>query len=385
LRQPLTQVQLVNQPHTLQACVQELTRFDTLSFDIEFDNNSYGYGLTLCVVQVATPSACYVVDGLAGLDLASLYTLFQDPHIQKIVHTPGEDLRLLHSLGCYPQNLYDTEVPARLLNYEHTSLSTLLREKLDFEMNKTQQRSNWLRRPLTKAQVQYAADDVIWLHLLKAVLEAEAAEQGLLSFVMQEQDLLSTTVYPAPAKNDFLRPADQYTLSPKEQYVVNALLRYRDEVARNINRPPYQVIREEFLRELAASSRQPESILQEPGIHPRFKNHRFSNQLRDLLAQAKKEAADQNLSAQKQRGRKSTGPAGNSRKPTDDREKIFVPVKQALVQRFGVHAATFLLSNRLVNELLSGAITLQDLKPAYRQELIYEIAAANGIDLGGYT
>jgi hypothetical protein len=60
-------------------------------------------------------------------------------------------------------------------------------------------------------------------------------------------------------------------------------------------------------------------------------------------------------------------------------------VKQALVQRFGVHAATFLLSNRLVNELLKGAITLQDLKPAYRQELIYEIAAANGIDLGGYT
>ncbi|RYZ48591.1 MAG: hypothetical protein EOO14_21880, partial [Chitinophagaceae bacterium] len=294
-------------------------------------------------------------------------------------------LRLLHSLGCYPQNVYDTEVPARLLNYEHTSLATLLREKLGFEMNKTQQRSNWLRRPLTKAQVRYAADDVIWLHQLKAVLEAEAAERGVLSFIQQEQDLLSTTVYLAPAKNDFLRPADQYTLSPKEQYVVNALLCYRDELARNINRPPYQVLREEFLRELASGSRQPESILQEPGIHPRIKNRRFSNGLQNLLAQAKKEADDQNLSAQKQRSRKSTGSGRNPRKPTDDREKIFVPLKQALVQRFGVHAATFLLSNRLVNELLKGTITLQDLKPVYRQELIFEIAAANGIDLSGYT
>jgi hypothetical protein len=61
-----------------------------------------------------------------------------------------------------------------------------------------------------------------------------------------------------------------------------------------------------------------------------------------------------------------------------------MPIKQALEQRFGVHTATLLFSNKVVYGLLNGSITLQDVKPAYRQTLIREAAAANGISLGRY-
>ncbi len=378
-------VHLIDQPAKLQQSLQELGRCNILSFDLEFDNNSYGYGVTLCLVQVATPQACYVIDGLAGLDLSRLYALFEAPGIQKIVHAPGEDLRLLHSLGCYPQNLFDTEVAARLLNYEQPSLSVLLRDKLNVSLDKKQQRSNWLRRPLSDAQVQYAAEDVIWLHPLKALLEAEAEERKLMPFVREEQELLGTTIYPAAAKTNFLKPADLHTLSPREQYIVNEMLRYRDELAQHLNRPAYQVMGEELVRELAAGTRRPESIIQEPRVHPRLKNHRFATELARHLEQVRKAAAAQNLSSEKQRQPKPT-PAQQAagRKAADDRETVFAPIKQALEQRFGTHAAKFMLSNRVVNELLNGYISLQDLKPAYRQGLIRNVAAAAGINLDRY-
>jgi ribonuclease D len=377
-------VHLIDQPNTLQQSLQELVRCETLSVDLEFDNNSYGYGVTLCLVQVATPEACYVIDPLAKLDLSGLYALFESTGIQKIVHAPGEDLRLLHSLGCYPKNLFDTEVVARLLNYEPTSLTVLLRDKLNVQMDKKQQRSNWLRRPLSQAQVQYAAEDVIWLHPLKTLLEAEAAERALLPFVREEQERLSTTVYPVVAKTTFLKPSDLYTLSPREQYIAGELLRFRDSLARRMNRPAYQVMSEELIRALATGTRRPESIVQEPGVHPRFKNSRFVTQLAKQLAQTQKAATTQNLSSQKQRRPKPT-PAQQAamRKAADDRETVFVPIKRALEQQFGSHAAKFLLSNRVVNELLNGSITLQEL-PAYRQALIRNLAAAEGVDLDRY-
>jgi ribonuclease D len=324
-----------------------------------------------------------VIDPLANLDLSELYALFESPGIQKIVHASGEDLRLLHSLGCYPKNVFDTEVAARLLNYEHTSLTVLLRDKLAFEMDKKEQKSNWLRRPLSGSQVQYAADDVLWLHPLKRVLEAEAGAKDLLPFLREEQELLSTTIYPSLAKTNFLKPSDLYTLSPREQYITNELLGFFHELAREFDRPVYQVMREEVVRSLAAGTRLPESIVQDQGVHPRLKNSRFVARLAGQLAQIRK--ASQNLSDEKQRRPKLT-PAewAAVNKAADNREKVFAPIQQALVQRFGEHATKFLFSNKTMNSLLEGAITLQDIKPAYRQYLIRNIAAEAGIDLGAY-
>lgn len=375
----------IDQSNKLLPCLEALGQCDTLSFDLEFDNNSYGYGVTLCLVQIATPAVCYVIDPLAGLELSGVYALFESPRIQKIVHSPGEDLRLLHSLGCYPKNLYDTEVAARLLNYEFTSLSALLRDKLNFGMDKKQQRSNWLRRPLTDAQVQYAADDVIWLHRLKAVLEPEVNERGLAPLVQEEQELLSTTIYPVVAKTDFLKPADLYHLSPREQYITSELFRFRDNLARSINRPPYQVMGEDVVRRLATGDCPPQSIPDNRDVHPRFRNSRFAGRLATELERLKKAAAAQQLSSSVERPPRRT-PADHAaiRKAADDRTLVFAPIQQALIQQYGIHAARFMLSNNMVNSLLKGAITLPEIKPAYRRALIRTIAAEAGLDLAAY-
>lgn len=358
---------------------------DTLSFDLEFDNNRYSYGVTLCLIQVATREVCYVIDPMVIADLSGLYALFEDASIQKIVHAPGEDLRLLHSLGCYPKNLFDTEVVARLLNHEQPSLTILLRDKLNFQMDKKHQKSNWLRRPLSEGQVQYAADDVLWLHPLKEVLEAEAEAKGLMPFVREEQALLSTTIHNTTVKTSFLKPADLSTLSPREQFITNELLRFRDELARDFNRPAYQVLSEELVRELAIGSRPPETIVHETGVHPRLKNSRFVTLLSSRLRNIRKAATDQNLSSDRQ-GRPPLTAAQHAaiRQAANDREQVFAPIQQVLVQRFGTYATQLILSNKMVNEILKGAVRLQDL-PAYRRTLIRDIAADKGLDVSSYA
>lgn len=375
----------IQDPQALQRCLHTLAQAPAISFDLEFDNNRYSYGVTLCLVQVATTEVCYIIDPMTGMDLSGLYALFQQEGIQKLVHSPGEDLRLLHSLGCYPTNLFDTEIVGRLLNYEQTSLANMLREKLDYTISKKHQKSNWLRRPLSEEQVEYAADDVIWLHPLKAALVAEAEAKGLMPYVREEQAHLSGIVYHQTEKTNFLKPADRATLSPLDQHLTNELLRFRDELARQINRPPFQVMGEDLVRALATGTHPPEQLLDEPGIHPRFKTYGFVHQLSAKLEAIRADAAGKNLSTGlPTRPKLSPEQYAAQRKAAQDRDELFLPIQQELAQRFGTFAAQYLLSNRLVNELLRDPADRQGILPAYRKALMRQIAMDLGLNHQGY-
>lgn len=365
----------------MEPCLQELAAAPVISFDLEFDNNRYSYGVTLCLIQVATPAVCYIIDPMEELDLRGLYTIFEDPCIQKLVHSPGEDLRLLHSLGCYPKNVFDTEVVARLLNYEQTSLANMLRVALGHHISKQHQKSNWLRRPLSEGQIQYAAEDVVWLHPLKDLLVAEAEARGLMPFVREEQELLSTTIHQPPQRTSFLKPADQHQLSRRDQYLTNELLRLRDELARDINKPPYQVMNEDLLRALACGQLPPDSVIDDPGVHPRYKNSRFANRIAGLLKAARAEADAQGLSRElPTREPRTPEQHAAARKASHDKEFLFAPIQQELVKRYGIYATQLMLSNRLVGEILNGNVQLL----RYRQLLLREIAAELGLDISAY-
>lgn len=380
-------IHLVQDANTLQSCVQELNQQRVIAVDLEFDSHRHAYGVTLCLVQVGTPDVCYIVDPFrfdeGGLD--RLYDVFEDERIQKVMHSPGEDLRLLHALACYPKNVFDTEVVAKLLNYEHTSLASLLHEKLGYILSKGQQRSNWLRRPLTQDQIAYAAADVAWLHPLKAILEEEAVQKGLMPYVAEEQATLSTTIYQPERKTFFLKPSDLYTLSPYEQHVLNGLFIYRDELAQNLNKPAYQVIDESLLRQLAAGTLQPRALLHAKGVYGSFKNTRFADKLSarldDIYAEAEKSALSRELLPG---NRRLTAGRIDKKQADRDKEEKFAPIQAALVARFGTHAARFILSNSTVNNLLRQTLTIASLKLNYRREIIMGIAGELGIDLSSY-
>lgn len=371
-------------PESLQRCLDTLAQSSGFSFDLEFDSNRYAYGVTPSLIQVATPNACFVIDLLAGLDVQALYALLADERIDKLVHAPGEDLRLLHRLGCFPKNLFDTEVVARLLNYEQTSLAALLDKGLGIHISKKHQRSNWLLRPLSAAQIEYAAADVVWLHTLKRQLVAEAEERGLLDFVREEQALLNKTVYTQETTDDFLKPADRLALSPWQQYLLNGLLRYRDDLARRFARPPYQVMGEDLVRDLAAGQCAVADALTDRRVHPRYRNPRAVAALAERIRRLKAEADAQGLSTKRPtRPRPTPAQQAARSKAAYHRERLFVPIREALRGRFGLYATKLLLSDRLVTDLLAGNTSLRSLPP-YRQALFVQAAEELGLDLGEY-
>jgi ribonuclease D len=378
-------VSYVNHPNGLSTCVEKLAKSASFAVDLEFDSNNYGYGVTPSLIQLATPDACFVVDLMSSLDMQPLFALLADDRIEKLVHAPGEDLRILHRLGCFPKNLFDTEVVARLLNYEQTSQSALLAAGLGITLNKGQQRSNWLLRPLSAAQIEYAATDVVWLHALKQHLVREADERELMAFVREEQALLSETVYAQEARGDFLKPADRVAYSLWHQYVLNGLLRFRDELARRISRPPYQVMADEVVRDMATGQCTAADTLTRRGVHPRFRNGRSAAALAEKLQSLQTEADAQELSKKPPvRPRFTPAQEEARRKAAYDRQHLFLPIKEALRARFGLYATQLLLSDRLVGDLLAGVTAFSKLPP-YRQALFLQTAEQLGIDLSDYV
>ncbi len=376
-------IQLIEDAAALDAALQSFRAQPSLAFDLEFDSHRNAYGVNLCLVQVASPGACCVIDPLAGIDMSSLWAVFEDDRIQKIVHSPGEDLRLLHSLQCFPKNVFDTEVVAKLLNYEQTSLLAMLDAKLGYSLNKAQQRSNWLRRPLSREQIDYAAEDVVGLHALKDILVTEAAAKGLMPFVEEEQAALSTTIHQQERRDFFLKPGDVMHLSPYDQHVLNSLFCFRDELARGLNRPAFQVMDESLLRAFASGEISADDLPYEKGVYGGYRNPRFARQLSDRLAAIRADAAAADLPRQRPPREKSGESRATRAQQDAERAAVFAPIQQELVKRYGEHAARFMLSNGTVNEILKGNMSIGKLKP-YRQRLVAEIAAAQGLELGAY-
>ena len=177
----------------LEQCVSQLNAAESFSIDLEFDKNHYRYGFNLCLMQILCDGQCYLIDPLSkGLDIALVFPPIENPEIIKVVYTFGEDLRLLHNLGCSPKNIFDLSIAASLLDYQQASLSNILNTVLGIEVGKSAQKSNWFLRPLTDRQMQYAAEDVLHLPALKKALDQLAETRGVMPWIKEENAVVDT-------------------------------------------------------------------------------------------------------------------------------------------------------------------------------------------------
>jgi len=142
-----------------------------LAVDTEFERVNTYYP-ELCLVQVAGEGVVAVIDVLGISDLEPLYELLHAPSVTKVFHAARQDLELFfHIRGEVPAPVFDTQIAAALLDYDQQiGYSNLVREVLGVELPKSQARTDWKRRPLRQKQLEYAADDVIYLSRLYEVL-----------------------------------------------------------------------------------------------------------------------------------------------------------------------------------------------------------------------
>lgn len=245
---------LVTDTATLAALCDRLRTEPYVTVDTEFMRERTYYP-ELCVVQLAGAADVAVVDALApGLDLAPLGELLADPAVVKVFHAARQDIEIfLELFGAVPAPLFDTQVAAMVAGFgDQVGYEALVGSLTGGSIDKSHRFSDWSARPLSPAQVTYAAADVTWLRGVYERLRDKLARDGRLDWVAEEMAvLLAPGTYRADpdAMWERLRPR---TGNRRLLGLLRAAAAWREREAQRVNIPRQRLMKDESLLEIAA-------------------------------------------------------------------------------------------------------------------------------------
>ena len=354
-----------------------------IAIDLEFDDNRYRYGRHLALIQVFDGQTAYLIDPLELPDmaqgLAPLFAVLRQPEVAKVFHSCKSDILLLDELfGVNCRNIVDTSVQFTLLTAEdnNISLGRLIQQELGLTVDKGEQKSNWLKRPLTEAQKEYAANDVIYLFQLTDLLAQRLQEQGRANWAAQENEALEAVRYGRDETRPWGRLAGKFRIAPADMPLFRELFLLRDAVARQLDRPSYMVMSNDKLAELAREPIQTAGELRQAhGLHPELKRGPHAEQLIALgTAILPTEAA----APADRRGfpsrRRLSGPLAAR---ADAREALLIQLKTHLIQDQGPLLANLVLSNRLIIDIIEQGASAT-LRP-WQQDILRDAASRHGL------
>ncbi len=240
----------------LEALARELLNQKIVAVDTEADS-FYHYFDKTCLVQIATRKRVFLVDPLAmdgPESLKPLGPMFASPDVRKIFHAAEYDIFVLkRDCGFRFSNLFDTMVSAQLLGYPAIGLAAIAERHLGLKLPKAEQRSDWSVRPLRETQAHYAAADVAHLIQLAEQMEKELRRKKRLEWAQEEFEVLTRREWPERGfdKLGYLRIKGARTLDPLSLSVLRELFLVRDKRAREIDRPPFKVLANRAILEIA--------------------------------------------------------------------------------------------------------------------------------------
>lgn len=297
------QWQLIESDEAMQRMLAQVAGAEVVIVDTEFMRRNTFYP-EVALVQLcfeaddALRETAWLIDPLQINDPAPLAALFTDPAVLKVLHSASEDLEVFQRwLGVLPQPLFDTQRAAGLLNIGFgLGYRSLVQEICDVDLPKGETRSDWLQRPLTESQCEYAALDVTWLLPVWRELHARCEREGKLEWVLAEGRDATATL--GTEGYDFQkRIKSAWRLDRRQLGILAAVCRWREETARSRDKPRGWIIDDPCCLRLAQED--PTSLveLEAHAEIPRQAVRRYGNALLDLLA-AQREVPDTELPAQ---------------------------------------------------------------------------------------
>lgn len=247
-----------------------------IAIDTEFMRSSTFYPIA-GLIQIGDGKGCYLIDPLAINDFAPLCELLLDEAVTKVLHSCSEDLEVFRRLlGIVPSPLFDTQIAAAFAGYGFSiGYAGLVKAVLDTEVPKEETRSDWLQRPLSTAQLKYAALDVAHMLIVYGKLLQDLKSSQRLQWV---KDDCAELVIAARAAEDFNEAYQKvgfaWKLRPQELAVLKALSIWRETEARVRDIPRNRLIKEPALWEMARKQPQDMAALQRiPDIPHRTLQH----------------------------------------------------------------------------------------------------------------
>ena len=256
----------VDDQNKLKRMLEDLSMQAHVAVDTE-SNSLHAYRERVCLIQFSTTKKDYVLDPLALEDLSSLAPLFADPKIEKIFHAAEYDLFCLkRDYGFGFKNIFDTMQAARILGYPYVGLDAILAEKFNVKVDKRHQKANWGARPLSHVQLDYARMDTHYLIPLRGLLEAELHEKERWGYALDDFTLACHINEPKEKSNgsSWKRFSTRKDITLRELTILSELTMCRDAIAERMDRPPFKVIPDNILLDIAKNT--PEKDVDLAGI-----------------------------------------------------------------------------------------------------------------------
>ena len=281
---------LITATDDLAALCQRLRGETFVTVDTEFMRERT-YWPELCVVQLAGTSEVLVVDALApGIDLAPLGELLADQAVIKVFHAARQDVEIFLMLfDAVPKPLFDTQVAAMVAGFgDQVGYDNLVAALTGGHIDKAHRFTDWSVRPLSAAQIAYAAADVTWLRGVYEKLLDRLAKDGRDEWVAEEMGLLDdpATYRPDPETMwERLRPR---TGNRRLLGILRAVCAWREREAQRVNIPRQRLLKDEALLELAATvPDSADALARVRGISRGFAEGRSGASLLTVLAEAR--------------------------------------------------------------------------------------------------
>ena len=249
-------MELIDTTEALEDACARLRRHPFVTTDTEFLRETT-FWPKLCVIQLASPDDVFVVDALApGLDLASFFALMADTGVIKVFHAARQDVEIVWNLAkLIPTPLFDTQVAAMVCGYgDQVSYGDLAQRVAHVTLDKSSRFTDWTRRPLSEAQIDYAQADVthlrdIYLHLRARLEKTDRAEwlDGEMAA------LASPATYEQKPENAWERLKGR-ARKPRDMAVLMELAAWREHEAQSRDVPRSRVLKDDVLVEIALAA-----------------------------------------------------------------------------------------------------------------------------------
>ena len=245
--------ELITDTSQLASWCHRFANTEWIGIDTEFIAERY-YRPLLCLVQAATPEGFFIFDPISRrLDMTPFWEIIANGPQETIVHAGRLELEFCwwHT-GKFPKKVFDTQLAAGLVQNEYPAgYGTVVSECLGVQTPGTESRSNWKSRPLTDRQLEYAVDDIQYLHPVRDVLHQKLEKTGRLGWFQDEIQSWLTSIYQLLSPDRWQRILNGSHWDSRELAIVKAIWTWRDHVAQTRNCSSRHVLRDDLILELA--------------------------------------------------------------------------------------------------------------------------------------
>jgi len=265
--------QWINTDRDLAKLCEQLSRQVAIALDTEFVR-SRTYYPHLGLLQIADDYGVYLIDPLAIKNTQPLADILTNPGIVKVLHSCSEDLEVFQSaLGVLPASLFDTQIAAGFAGYGSSiGYAKLLHEIKGVDIPKQETRSNWLQRPLSDAQLNYAALDVVYLLEVYQSLVERLQQVHRVDWVESDSDAVVNKLRNMNHSDHYFKRIKMaWKLTPRQLAVLQVICRWREQQARSKDVPRSRIIKDSSLYDIALKLPKNLKQLQRvQDIHSRF-------------------------------------------------------------------------------------------------------------------